>query len=199
MTAKEITRLLNEARAGNRVAESELIEAVYPDLKRLAARLLRRERPGHTLQATALVNEAYIRLLGHTDLNWKDRVHFFAAAATSMRRILVDYARMRKAAKRPGAYQQTELTDTLAISEDRLDLVVSIDELLTKLAAFDEVQCRVVELRFFGGLTEDETAEALGIGARTVSREWNLARAWLHGELKRSSGASGDNDTHIEG
>jgi len=199
MTPKEITRLLNEVRAGNRIAESELIEAVYPDLKRLAARLLRAERPGHTLQSTALVNEAYIRLLGHTDLNWKDRVHFFAAAARSMRRILVDYARMRKAQKRPGAHQQIELTDTLAISDDRLDLVVSIDELLTRLAEFDELQCRVVELRFFGGLTEDEVAEALGIGVRTVSREWNLARAWLHGELKRSRPPSEDHGAHVKG
>ena len=199
MTAKEITRLLNEVRSGNRNAQSELMEAVYPELRRLAARLLRAERPGHTLQATALVNEAYMRLVGQSNIDWKDRVHFFAAAARSMRRILVDYARMHRARKRSGERQQVELTDALAISEDRLDLVLSIDELLTRLAEWDALQCSIVELRFFGGLTEDEVAEALGIGVRTVSREWSFARAWLYGELKRSSEGSGDDDTDVKG
>jgi RNA polymerase sigma factor (TIGR02999 family) len=175
-----------------------LIEAVYPELRRLAGRLLRSERPGHTLQTTGLVNEAYLRLLGHSNLDWKDRAHFFAAAAQSMRRILVDYARKRRAGKRAGG-QQVELTDALAISDDRLELVVAIDQLLTRLSEWDALQCRVVELRFFGGLTEDEVAEVLGIGIRTVSREWNLARAWLYGELNRSPGASTNKDTHVKG
>jgi RNA polymerase sigma-70 factor, ECF subfamily len=188
MSAGEITRLLGEVRAGNRDAESQLVEAVYPELRRLAGHLLQGERPGHTLQATALVNEAYLRLLGRADLDWKDRVHFFAAAAQSMRRILVDYARMRKAAKRPGARQQVELTDVLLISDGRLDDLIAVDELLTRLAQLDARQCRIVELRFFGGLTEDEVAEVLGIGVRTVSREWEHARAWLHGELNRPPG-----------
>jgi RNA polymerase sigma-70 factor, ECF subfamily len=194
MAAGEITQLLSELRAGNRDAESELVEAVYPELRRLAARLLRSERPGHTLQTTGLVNEAYLRLLGHANLDWKDRAHFFAAAAQSMRRILVDYGRKRRADKREGGRQQVELTEALAISDDRLDLVVAIDQLLTRLSEWDALQCRVVELRFFGGLTEDEVAEVLGIGSRTVSREWSLARAWLHGELKRAA----DHDTHVK-
>jgi RNA polymerase sigma-70 factor (ECF subfamily) len=199
MAAGEITRLLSQVRAGNRNAESQLMEAVYPELRRLARHLLRSERPGHTLQATALVNEAYLRLLGHTDLDWKDRAHFFAAAAQSVRRILVDYARKRRAAKRPGRHQQVELTDALAISDDRLEEVVAIDQLLKRLAEWDAVQSRIVELRFFGGLTEDEVAEVLGIGVRTVSRRWNLARAWLHGEMNRLPGTSTDDDTHVKG
>jgi RNA polymerase sigma-70 factor (ECF subfamily) len=188
--AGEITRILADLRAGNREAESRLIEAVYPELRRIAAYFLKQERPGHTLQPTALVNEAYLRLLGDARIDWNDRVHFFAAAAQSMRRILVDYARQRKTAKRGGARHKVELTDVLAISEDRLEEVIAIDEALSRLAEWDPRQCRIVELRFFGGLTEQETADVMGIGARTVSREWNLARAWLHGELSRSSGAS---------
>jgi RNA polymerase sigma factor (TIGR02999 family) len=166
------------------------MEAVYPKLRRMAAHMLQAERPGHTLQATALVHEAYMRLLGKADVDWKDRVHFFATAAQAMRRILVDYARTRKAAKREGARRRVELTHELAISDDRLEEVLAVDEALKRLAQRDARQCRVVELRFFGGMTEEETAEALGIGARTVSREWNLARAWLYGELKRPSGAA---------
>ena len=142
------------------------------------------------MQATELVNEAYMELLGDTGIDWKNRLHFYAAAAQSMRRILVDYGRMRKAAKRGGDRQQVELTDALAISEERLDEVVAIDEALTRLEKFDPRQCRVVELRFFGGLTEDETAEVLGVSPRTVRRDWILARAWLHGELRRWSAAS---------
>ena len=188
--AGEVTRLLAELRGGNRGAESRLIEVVYPRLHRIAARSLERERSGHTMQATELVNEAYMELLGDAGIEWKNRLHFYAAAAQSMRRILVDYGRMRKAAKRGGDRQQVELTDALAISEERLDEVVAIDEALTRLEQFDPRQCRVVEMRFFGGLTEDETAEVLGVSPRTVRRDWILARAWLHGELHRSSAAS---------
>ena len=199
MSGGEITRLLNDVRRGNRDAESQLVEAVYPELRRLAAHLLQGERPGHTLQSAALVNEAYLRLLGHADLDWKDRLHFFAAAAQSMRRILIDYARMRKAAKRPAARQQVELGDVLLISDDRLEELIAVDELLTRLAEFDARQCRIVELRFFGGLTEEEVAEVMGIGVRTVSREWEHARAWLHAELTRPPGKSTDQDAHVQG
>lgn len=188
--AGDVTRLLDELRAGNRAAESRLIEVVYPRLHRIAARSLGQERSGHTLQATELVNEAYMELLGDAGIEWKNRLHFYAAAAQSMRRILVDYGRMRRAAKRGGDRQQVELTDGLAISEERMDEVVAIDEALTRLEKFDPRQCRVVELRFFGGLTEDEAAEVLGISPRTVRRDWNLARAWLHGELHRSAASS---------
>jgi len=187
--AGEVTRLLAELRGGNRGAESRLIEVVYPRLHRIAARSLERERSGHTLQATELVNEAYMELLGDAGIEWKNRLHFYAAAAQSMRRILVDYGRMRKAAKRGGDRHQVELTDGLAISEERLDEVAAIDEALTRLEKFDPRQCRVVELRFFGGLTEDETTEVLGVSPRTVRRDWILARAWLHGELHRSPAA----------
>ena len=189
--AENITRLLAEARAGHTGAQSELIEAVYPELRRMAANLLQAERPDHTLQPTALVNEAYLRLLGHAGVDWKDRVHFFAAAAQAMRRILVDHARMRRARKRDGALHRVELTDALAISDDRLDQVIEIDEALTRLEVRDPRQCRVVELRFFGGLIDTEIADVLGIAPRTVSREWTLARAWLYGELNRPPETSG--------
>jgi RNA polymerase sigma-70 factor (ECF subfamily) len=181
----DITRLLGELRAGNQHAQSQLMEAVYGELHKIAGRLLQRERTGHTLQATALVNEAYLQMVGDERVDWKDRSHFFAAAAQSMRHILVDYARRHKAAKRDGARLKVELTDALAISDDRLEEVLAIDEALTRLAAWDARQCRVVEMRFFGGMTEEEIAEVLGVGRRTVSRDWNLARAWLHGELNR--------------
>lgn len=179
----EITRLLAELREGKQEAESRLVEAVYPELRRIAARYLRAERPGHTLQATALVNEAYLQLVGQTGKGFQNRAHFFAVAAQLMRRILVDYARQRKALMREGARQRVELSDVFAIGDEKLEEVLAIDEALTRLAGWDPRQCRVVELRFFGGLTEEEVAEVLGIGVRTVKRDWNVARAWLHGEL----------------
>ncbi len=180
----EITRLLAELRAGNSDAESRLLEAVYPELRRMAGRYLARERAGHTLQATALVHEAYLQLLGTTEVDWRNRTHFYALAAQCMRRILVDYGRMHRAAKRDGARIKVELTDALAISEDRLEEVLAIDEALTRLAEWDPRQCRIVEMKFFGGLTDGEIAEVLGVSTRTVIRDWKVARAWLHGELK---------------
>ena len=182
--SRDITKLLVELRTGTPDAESNLIDAVYQQLRHIAGNLLQRERPGHTLQPTALVNEAYLQMLGDANLDWKDRNHFFAAAAQSMRRILVDYARMRKADKRGGSRQQVELTDVIAISEDRLDEVIAIDEALTRLAEWSPRQSNIVVLRFFGGLTEGEIADVLGIARRTVTREWDVARAWLHGELR---------------
>ena len=182
-SSETITRLLGEVRAGKPEAESVLIEAVYSELRQIAGRLLQMERPGHTLQATALVNEAYLQLLGTASVDWQDRNHFFAAAAQSMRRILVDYARSRKAEKREGERQRVELTDVLAISDERLDEVLAIDEALTRLADWAPRQSRIVVLRVFGGLTEGEIADSLGIARRTVSREWNVAKAWLRGEF----------------
>ena len=182
--SEEITRLLIKLRDGSADARAALFEAVYPELRRRAARYLRTERPGHTLQATALVNEAYMELMGQAKAgDWKDRSHFFAVAAQAMRRILVDYARNRKAAKRDGGKVRVEFTDVLAVSEQRLDEVLAIDEALTRLAGWDARQCQIVEMRFFAGLTEEEIAEALGITARTVKRDWKVAKAWLHGEL----------------
>ncbi len=179
----EITRLLRELQTGNRTAESMLMDAVYPDLKRIAARYLRNERRGHTLQATALVNEACVQLLGQTEKDWTNRSHFFAIASRLMRRIMVDYARNKNAAKRGGGLQRVELTEAMVISDDRLEQILLIDAALNRLEAWDPRQCRVVELRFFGGLSEDEIAEVLGVASRTVKRDWNVARAWLHGEL----------------
>jgi RNA polymerase sigma-70 factor, ECF subfamily len=183
LDAGSVTQLLEQLRAGDERAESRLMQAVYPELRRIAARHLRSERPGHTLQATALVNEVYLRLVGQMDKDWKNRSHFFAVAAGVIRRILVDHARHRKAQKRDGAMQRIELTDGIAISEDRLEEILAIDAALERLAAWDPRQCRVVELRFFAGLTDEEVAEALGVSARTVKRDWKVARAWLHGEL----------------
>jgi RNA polymerase sigma factor (TIGR02999 family) len=178
--------MLGELRAGKREVESRLMEAVYPELRRIAARYMRSERPGHTLQATALVNEAWLQLAGGTGVAWQNRTHFFAVAAQLMRRILVDYARQKKAAKREGGRQRIELSDTLVFSDDRLDEILFVDAALTRLAEWDPRQSKVVELRFFSGLTEEETAEILGVSPRTVKRDWRMARAWLHGELSRA-------------
>jgi RNA polymerase sigma-70 factor, ECF subfamily len=175
--------MLGELRAGRKDVESRLIEAVYPEMRRIAGRYMKAERPGHTLQATALVNEAWLEIIGHADADWQNRSHFFAVAAQLMRRILVDHARQRKAQKRGGGRQPVELTETLAISEDRLDEILLIDAALTRLAEWDPRQAKVVELRFFSGLTEEETAEILAVSPRTVKRDWRMARAWLHGEL----------------
>jgi RNA polymerase sigma factor (TIGR02999 family) len=179
----EITRLLGELRNGDSEAESRLVEAVYPELRKIASRHLRRERAGHTLQATALVNEAYLQLVGQQDKEFQNRSHFFAVAAQLMRRILVDYARQKKAQKRDGGLQRVELTDVFAIGDEKLEEVLAIDEALTRLAGWDPRQSKVVELRFFGGLTEEEVADVLSVSLRTVKRDWNVARAWLHGEL----------------
>ncbi len=182
----DITRLLGEVKAGNKAAQSRLLELVYPELRKIAARYLRSERAAHTLQPTALVNEAYLQLAGQMEKGWQNRSHFYAVAAQLMRRILVDYARSKRAAKRDGAKHKVELTDGLVISDDRLDEILFIDEALGRLAEFDARRCKVVELRFFGGMTEDEVAEVLQIAPRTVKRDWNVAKAWLHGELVNS-------------
>jgi len=179
----EITILLAAARTGDHAAESRLAEAVYPELRRLARIHLRGERFDHTLQATALVNEAYVQLCGQLTKDWKNRSHFFAVAAQLMRRILVDYARKKKSLKREGGLHRVELTDVAAISNDCLDQIVAIDEALGRLASWDPRQSKIIELRFFGGLTENEVAKVLGIAPRTVKRDWVVARAWLHGEL----------------
>jgi RNA polymerase sigma factor (TIGR02999 family) len=186
-TQGKVTHLLAELRSGKREAESRLIEVVYPELRRIAMRYMRGERAGHSLQATALVNEAYLRLLGEGDRNFQNRSHFFAVAATQMRLILVDHARRKRTQKRQGQRVRVELTDILAISEDKLDDVLEIDAALNRLREWDPRQCKIVELRFFAGLTEDEVAEVLDLSPRTVKRDWKVAKAWLHGELSRES------------
>ena len=186
----DVTLLLRQVKAGNTAAESRLLEVVYPQLRKIARQYLRRERTGHTLQPTALVNEAYLQLAGQMEKDWQNRSHFYAVAAQLMRRILVDYARQKKAAKREGSRRKVELTDALAIASDRLDEILAIDEALSRLAAFDPRRSKVVEMRFFGGMTEEEAAEVLGVAARTVKRDWSIAKAWLHGELVTSRASS---------
>ena len=187
--AGEVTRLLHAWKEGDRQALEELIPLVYNDLHRMARRHLGRERPGHTLQPSAIVNEVYLRLAGNdggAGGDWQNRAHFFGAAARSMRRILVDHARAKTAKKRGGKGAST-LLDTTVMVEPRSVDVIAVDDALEKLGALDAEQARVVELRFFTGLTEEETAEALGISVRTVHRKWLSAKAYLHRELAGGS------------
>lgn len=179
----EITQLLAEVREGNSGAESRLASLVYDQLHHIAARYMQRERRDHTLQATVLVHEAYLDLVNQADRTWQNRSHFFAVAAQLIRRILIDHARSRNAAKRGGPRGTLRLDDVLVFSEAKYDELIAIDEALTRLAGWDTRQSRIVELRFFAGLTEEEIAEVLGISVRTVKREWKVAKAWLHGEL----------------
>jgi RNA polymerase sigma factor (TIGR02999 family) len=188
-TPGEVTRLLGALKAGNKDAEAELLELVYPELRRMARHYLRGERTGHTLQPTALVNEAYLQLTRQLDKDLQGRSHFFAIAARLMRRILVDHARQKKAAKRDGARQQVELTESLVVSTDRLEEILYVDAALRRLAEFDARRAAVVELRFFGGMTEEEVGEVLNVAPRTVRRDWNVAKAWLHGELRERGSA----------
>ena len=169
---------------GDNEALAELITLVYDELRRLASFYLRRERPGHTLQTTALVHEAYLRLAGQRHARWENRSQFFAIAAQQMRRILVDYARSHRSSKRGGAAVKVSLDNAVVFSSERSADVLSVDESLTKLAALDPEQARITELRFFGGLTVAETAEVIGISPATVKREWTMAKAWLTREVR---------------
>ena len=181
-----VTEMLAEwSDSGNRDALDKLMLIVYDELRRQASRYLQRERHGQTLQTTALVHEAYVRLIDQAGVRWQNRAHFFGIAAEMMRRILVDHARKRHAAKRGGEAVKLTLNEALNASGERdLDLI-AVDEALTKLAAIDQQQARVIELRFFGGLNVEETAEVLGISARTVKRDWQVAKSWIRRELRR--------------
>ena len=179
----EVTDLLLELRRGNKEAEGHLIPLVYKELRRIAAAYLRRESPDHSLQPTALVHEAYIRLLDFKEIDWQSRSHFFAVSATLMRRILVDHARASQARKRGNGWDAVSLNEAILPSPERAPEILALDEALNKLAAFDERQSKVVELRFFAGMSEDETGCVLGISARTVKRDWRIAKAWLFKEL----------------
>ena len=183
MPPEQVTQLLFELRGGNRAAVDELTPLVYQELRRIAGGQLRSERPDHTLQATALVHEAYMKLVGQRDVAWQNRAHFFGIAAQVMRRILLDYAKERVRDKRGGAIRKTLLDEALLVNEERASSLMVIDEALTRLERLDPRQAKIVELRFFGGLTVEETGEAMGISAPTVKREWAMAKAWLYREL----------------
>jgi len=182
----EVTRLLLNWSHGDESARESLLPLVYAELHRLAAAHLRRERADHTLQPTALVHEAYLKLVGERSVDWRGRSHFFGVAAKLMRRILVDHARTRLAGKRGGGGVRVTLTDTLALSQERPDALLALDEGLARLAAMDPQQGQVVELRAFAGLSVDETAAALAISPATVKRDWAVAKAWLLREMGRT-------------
>jgi RNA polymerase sigma factor (TIGR02999 family) len=184
---EEITRLLVDWSHGDASALDRLVPLVYSELHRLAQRYMRGERPDHPLQTTALVNEAYLRLVGWKEVEWKNRAHFLAVAAQIMRRILVDFARSRNYAKRGGGLRRVSLDDALLVTEAADPDLLDLDNALTRLAAVDPRKSRVVELRFFGGLNNEEIAEVLGTSPFTVIRDWNLARAWLLREMSRAS------------
>ena len=185
--AGDVTRFLVDLQSGRPDASSQLIPLVYEELHRLARHQMRQERADHTLQATALVHEAYLRLVNQSDRTWQNRAHFIGVAAQVMRRILVDYARARRTAKREGMLQRVPLEEPLLFTEEQSEELVAMNEALERLAQIDARQSRVVELRFFGGLTVDETAEALGMSSKTVKRDWSMARAWLYREMDKSS------------
>src|ERR1043165_1301665 len=185
MTAStnDVTQLLVAWGNGDQTARDQLMPLVYAELHRLAHRHIKKERPGHTLQTSALVNEAFLRLVDQRDMHWQSRAHFFGIAAQMMRRILVDYARKRRFAKRGGNQVQVSLNEELLAAKQRSADVVLLDDALTQLAEIDERKSKVVELKFFGGLSIEETAEALGVSPGTVMRDWTLAKAWLRREL----------------
>jgi RNA polymerase sigma factor (TIGR02999 family) len=184
---RPVSQLLRQSRNGDRAAFDELIPIVYEQLHRLAAHVFRAENPGHTLRTTALVHEAYLRLAG-ADVDWNDRMHFYAVAARVMRRILVDHAKGQAREKRGGAAERVSLEAGLDVGAQAPAQLLDLDQALTKLAARDQRKSEVIELLFFGGLTYDEAAEALHISPATLHRELQMAKAWLHNELKTAGG-----------
>ena len=185
LSQQELTQLLIDWSNGDQAAIDKLMPLVYEELRRLARHYMRRERPGHTLQTSALINEAYMRLVDQQNISWKNRAHFFGISARLMRQILVDHARAHNNAKRGGDQQKVPLDDIASLSKNRAYEIVALDDALQSLSTIDPQQTKIVELRFFGGLTIEETAEVLGISHATVEREWSMARAWLRKEMKR--------------
>lgn len=179
----EITQLLAEWSNGNQTALDKLYPLVYEELRRLAHRYMRRERKDHTLQTTALINEAYLRLIDQKNVHWENRAHFFSISAQIMRRILIDYARRYQYAKRGGGAKKISLDDGAFVAKERAAELLMLDEALLSLAERDPRRSQVVELRFFGGLSNEEIASVLKVSPNTVTRDWNLARAWLYREL----------------
>lgn len=180
---RQITKWLVACKAGDPEALESLLPLVYDELHRQAVRFFSRERPGHTLQPTALVNEVYLRLVNQHEVNWQNRAQFFGIAAQMMRRILVSHARGRRAAKRGGGGHRITLDEGLMLASERDVNLLALDEALTKLQTIDAQKSRMVELRFFSGLSVEETAELMGVSPRTIDRQWQTARAWLHREI----------------
>lgn len=180
--------MLNQLGAGEQGAAAQLVPLIYDELHRLAVQRLRHERPGHTLRATALVHEVYLKLAGRRNAKWQDRVQFFAVASQLMRRVLVDYARKQQRIRRGGTQKRVSLDEVLLVAPERTDELLAVHGALSRLEKLDPRQGRIVELRYFGGLTMDETAEVLHVSSKTVMREWNIAKAWLYGELKERQG-----------
>jgi RNA polymerase sigma factor (TIGR02999 family) len=187
-TQQQVTQVLERIAEGHDSAARQLLPLVYDELRRLARSHMRRQPSDHTLQATALVHEAYLRLVGQSDVQWESRAHFFAVAATAMRQILANHARAKRAAKRGGGQMLVTLSEAIHPGGGPDVGLLALHDALEKLAALDEHQSKVVELRFFGGMTGDEIAHVLGVSSATVKREWRAARAWLNAELGRNGG-----------
>ncbi len=185
LSSEQITKLLHAWGEGDATALEQVLPLVYDELHRLASAYLRGERPGHTLQTTALINEAYVRLAAWKNVEWKNRAHFVGIAAQMMRRVLVDFARARHYAKRGGEVQQVALDESKLAAPSREAELLALDDALNTLAEMDARKCLLVELRYFGGLSVEETADVMQLSSRTVLREWQAARAWLYRELKR--------------
>jgi RNA polymerase sigma-70 factor (ECF subfamily) len=185
LLAEQMTRLLVDWSNGDKSALDKLMPVVHNELRRLARRYMNRERKGHTLQTTALVNEVYLKLIDQRNVTWQNRAHFFAVAAKLMRRILVDYARSRQYAKREGDRHKIELEEAALVSKERGTELIAVDDALMSLEMIDARKAKVVELRFFGGLTIEETAEVLQTSPATIERDWTTARAWLYREISR--------------
>jgi len=186
---KSITELLIEWRDGDETALNDLMPLVYEEMRRLARYYMRRERPGHTLQTAALVNEAYIRLVDHRSMRWQNRAHFYAVAAQAMRRILIDHARSRRYAKRGGGAQMVQLDEAAGVFQKQAEDLIALDDALSDLAALDPRKGQIVEMRYFGGMSVEETATVLGVSAVTVMREWSTAKAWLLRAISTRSSA----------
>jgi len=192
----DVTLMLQQLSTGNRDVLDKLIPLLYDELRRLAAYYLREERGNHTLQATALVHEAYLRLVDQREVQWQNRRHFFGVAARVMRRILLDYARKHEAVKRGGSVTHISLDDAVVLSEDNAAELIALDGLLTRLASLDPQQGKIVELRFFAGLSVEETAELMDISPATVKRDWSMAKAWLARELRKEQSHQAGESTH---
>jgi RNA polymerase sigma-70 factor, ECF subfamily len=182
--SQDVTLLLHSLNRGDSAAEAKLIPVIYNELRRLAAHYMRQERPDHTLQATALVHEAFLRLTRQKDVNWQGKTHFFGVAAKLMRQILIDHARGRLREKRGSGGQKLPLDEGLLLTEARSAELVAVDAALDRLAKLDSRQARIVELRFFGGLSVEETAKVVGVSPKTVKRDWSIAKAWLYEDLQ---------------